>query len=521
MYKVISVVDKEGTALDRLAKQVAPYYQFEYKVIDVHPKRPSPEQLQAFEDNYLDADIIDFQYFRTAQMLLEKYDLSHCKKVLTHNNPYSYKEDKWEWADANVGNNNEITKGLEDQGSPNVSHIPITVDHKFWEYNTEWTANKTVIMVANRIESKKGILPVAQAVANLNMNFILVGSISDPAYFHEVMQTGYIEFHEKISDEELKALYYKSGIHVCNSVDNFESGTMPILESMMCGTPVITRNIGHVPDLNNGDNLILNDHQPDDVEHLENLIFQAVSDTKKLEEMRSNAWNTAKNFNPERRAFLYEKLYRSLKPGTPVSIILPVSDKPEVTRQTLDAISKQTYENIELIVVDDSKEDTTTESIVWQFEDTVEFPVKYFKTKGEGYNLAQARNIGIINASGDIVVFCDQRMTLDQNAVTHFVDNLTPRKWVYGNKGGKKDFVENFSAIYRDDIVRAGMFNERINLYGGMSQEVRVRTRMQGIEHVYIEEAKATPSGKSSNRNRKRADIAEMKNLLFRLGMNQ
>lgn len=522
MYKVISIVDKEGTALDRLAKQVAPYYDFEYKVLDVHPKRPSPEQLAAFEAEYLDADIIDFQYFRTAQMLLERYDLSHCKKVLTHNNPYSYKEDTWEWADANVGNNNEITAGLKAQGSPNIHHIPITIDHKFWLYNTEWKPSNTVLMVANRIESKKGILPVAKAVADLNMHFILVGNISDANYFREVMQTGYIEFHENVSDEELRSLYYKSGVHICNSVDNFESGTMPILESMLCGTPVITRSIGHVPDIYNGDNLVINDHQPDDVDHLSTLIFQTLTDTKKLEEMRGVAWNSAKNFNAERRAYEYQRLYRSLKEAEPVSIILPVCDKPEVLRDNLEAIVEQNYPNLELIVVDDSKEDRNSiQSIVSTFADTVSFPVKYIETTMQGYNLAQARNLGIIEATSDILVFCDQRMILDKDCVKEFVENLAPRKWLYGNKGGKKDFVENVSCIYRIDIVRAGMFNERINKYGGMSQEVRVRTRNQGIEHVYIESAKATPSGKSSNRNRKRQEIIEMKNLLYKIGLDQ
>ena len=112
-------------------------------------------------------------------------------------------------------------------------------------------------------------------------------------------------------------------------------------------------------------------------------------------------------------------------------------------------------------------------------------------------------------------------MIMDRDCVTHLVKNLAMRKWVYGNKGGKKDFVENLSAIYKIDIVRAGMFCERIDSYGGMSQEVRVRTRMQGITHEYVEEAKATPSGKSSNRNQKRADIIKMKNKLFKMGLNQ
>lgn len=106
---------------------------------------------------------------------------------------------------------------------------------------------------------------------------------------------------------------------------------------------------------------------------------------------------------------------------------------------------------------------------------------------------------------------------MESDAVFEFVKNLTERKWLYGNKGGKKDFVENFSCIYRQDIIRAGMFCERIDKYGGQSQEVRTRTRMQGIQHEYIESAKATPSGKSKNRWRKRYEIMSMKNKLFKM----
>jgi hypothetical protein len=95
-----------------------------------------------------------------------------------------------------------------------------------------------------------------------------------------------------------------------------------------------------------------------------------------------------------------------------------------------------------------------------------------------------------------------------------------PGTWLFGNKGaGKSNFVENFSCIYRSDIIFAGLFSERITEYGGASQELRERFRMQGRRTEYVSNAKAVPTGKSSNRNKKRAEIIRMKSRLFKMGM--
>lgn len=519
MLKVISVVDKKGTALDRLATQVIPYHDnIEYVICDIHPKRPDPQQLAVFEKEMGNADIIDFQYFRTAELLLGMYpELQDKKLTLTHNNPYSYKDSKWEWADANIGNNNEITAGLKAQGSPNVHHIPITIDVDFWKFNDNWEANKTVIMVANRIEAKKGILEAATAVGNLGLKFVLVGAISDRNYFNEILQTGTVEFHEQISDEKLRELYHKSALLVCNSIDNFESGTMPILEAMACGTPVLTRKIGHVPDFYNEHNLYINPNPSNEIYLLQKEIENILNDKKKMAEVRQEAWHTVRNYNNERRAYSYQKLWRSLYREKPVSIILPVCENQAATRKNIMAIANSNYKNIELIIIDDGEEMQV--ELISELKFLLNCPVRYIYNYENDYGLARARNKGIIEATGDLIVFLDQRMIVEPYAISELVNNVAERKWVYGNKNGKKDFVENFSCIYRDDIIRAGMFNERINHYGGMSQEVRSRTRMQGIQHVYIESAKAVPEGKSRNKWQRRYEIMQMKNKLFKMGL--
>jgi glycosyltransferase involved in cell wall biosynthesis len=525
MLKVICVVDKEKTALDRLAQGVLKYHDnIDYTVVAVHPKRPDEEQLRAFEDAAMDADIIDWQYFRTAELLRSKYDwLSDKKQILTHNNPYSIHEQDWNGYDMIVANNKEIFDNLSRITSAPLEYVPITVDTDFWTFNPNplEVDKKAVIMVANRIEGKKGVLPVAIAAADAGLKFILVGAVSDREYFYSIMQTGNVEFHEQVSDEELRELYYKSTIHVCNSVDGFESGTMPILEAMLCGVPVLTRKVGHVPDLDNGSNMVVNEADNEDVlaltEHLRTMSY----DVKRLEEMRQAGWNSAKVRSFERRAYMYQKLYRQvLHPElAPVSVIMPVYNNPEIIRKTLNALANQTYKNIEVVIADDSftlqpegiRPPNENQKIVSDFAQYVNFPVRYLNThqsnlSDEGdYGLARGRNEAIIESTGEILIVCDQRMVPDPDAIEQFVGRMKPKYWLYGNKGGKKEFVENFSAVYRQDAINAGMFNERINLYGGQSQEIRSRIRKQGFQIEYVEQAKANPSGKSSNKNRKKA----------------
>jgi hypothetical protein len=108
---------------------------------------------------------------------------------------------------------------------------------------------------------------------------------------------------------------------------------------------------------------------------------------------------------------------------------------------------------------------------------------------------------------------------MEPEAVTEFVARLTPKQWLFGNKGGKKDFVENFGCIYRSEIIQMGMFIERCNLYGSLSQEVRARSRAQGFSHTYVESAKATAAKKSSNKYTKRQEIIQSKDMLYKMGL--
>lgn len=515
MIKVVNVVEKKGTALDRLAKSATPFMNnVDYQIVDVHPKRPDISQLNRFEELAKEADVIDYMYYRTADMLRSKYDwLKNKPSILTHHNPYAIKERDWNDYDIVVACNKEIYKNLSEITTSRIEHIPITVDTDFWQFNTEWTPNNRVIMVANRIESKKGILPVAKACKKIGAKFLLVGNISDSEYFHEVISVGGVEYAQNVTDSELRDLYYKSSVHVCNSIDNFESGTMPVLEAMLCGVPVLSRLIGHVPELNNGENMVIQESETEDVDAIANYLKEMIDNPEKLKDIRDKAWQTAKTRSNERRAYMYNKLYRSvLFPNqVPVTVITPVSGKPEITEQNIEAVANQTYKNIEHIIINDGEEDQPKAKTPFS---------RHLNSFNNDYGLARARNIGAIEATGEILIFCDQRIIMQPDAVENLVNNIKPSTWLYGIKNDiKKEFVENFSAIYRSEFIKRGMFNERINMYGGMSQEIRNRLRAVGGRTERVDSAKATQVGKSSNRNRRRQEIIRAKTMLWKMGL--
>jgi len=520
MMRITCVVDKKGTAIDRLAEGVARFHDnIQFDICDVHPKRPSADQLQRFEASANQADIVDFQYFRTAEMLLDRYDwLKDKKKILTHMNPYSIREQNWNHYDYVIANNQSMWEELTTITQAKLKKIQLTVDTDFWQFNPNWKPNKQVIMVAKRIEGKKGILPVAIACGELGFKLIVVGSVSDQNYAESVWQTGAVEFHENISDGDLMELYQTSSLLVCNSIDDFESGPLPVLEAMLCGTPVLSRPVGHVPELNNGLNMEIYDGDPENVLELKRIIGSLLDDESKLRGYREKAWDSAKVRSNERRAYEYQRLYREvMSDEKTVSVIVPCY-QPEGLKECLDAIENQSYTNLEIIVSNDNPE-SHNESLVKGFAARSKYPVRYINRPQEGWGLARARNLGIIEATGDVLVFCDQRQIMYLDAIEQFVANIKPRYWLYGNKGFKKDFVENFSCVYRQECIDAGMFCERMEWYGGMSQEVRSRIRSQGMQTEYIESAKATPKGKSSNRWRRKNEITRSKNRLYKMGL--
>lgn len=88
-----------------------------------------------------------------------------------------------------------------------------------------------------------------------------------------------------------------------------------------------------------------------------------------------------------------------------VSVIIPTYGKPDKLIRAVDSVKKQSYTNIEIIVVDDNDPDSAyrieTENIIQTFPDIIY--IKHNTNK----NGAAARNTGIREAKGEYICFLD------------------------------------------------------------------------------------------------------------------
>lgn len=85
-----------------------------------------------------------------------------------------------------------------------------------------------------------------------------------------------------------------------------------------------------------------------------------------------------------------------------VTIIIPTFNRCRVLKRAILSATGQTYENIEILVINDGSSDATPE-IVNSIDDR---RIKYFSNK-ESRGPAAARNTGIKNASGDFITFLE------------------------------------------------------------------------------------------------------------------
>ena len=90
-------------------------------------------------------------------------------------------------------------------------------------------------------------------------------------------------------------------------------------------------------------------------------------------------------------------------PGVPglVSVIVPCHNRADIVGETIESVLAQTYENFEIVIVDDGSEDNTAE-VVGAYADP---RILYFYQPNAG--LSAARNSGLNVTAGEFIAFLD------------------------------------------------------------------------------------------------------------------
>ena len=90
-----------------------------------------------------------------------------------------------------------------------------------------------------------------------------------------------------------------------------------------------------------------------------------------------------------------------------VSIVVPVYNVEQYLNECMDSLLGQTYENIEVFVVDDSPNDFSLRKAVKEMVESYGSDTVKYIAHGECRGACAARNTGLMEAKGAYIAFLD------------------------------------------------------------------------------------------------------------------
>ena len=178
------------------------------------------------------------------------------------------------------------------------------------------------------------------------------------------------------------------------------------------------------------------------------------------------------------------------KEETPrVTLVIPARNEEKYISKCLDSVLKQEFQNFETIVVDNGSTDQTAKIVRGYAKDGI----KYVYEAEPG--LPKARQVGLENAKGDILVNVDADCTIPPNYIgtiaKYFIDNpsvvgLSNPFYFHDGSIGLRGFVKLFFGVFnilsrlkifrflfggsfavrKSVLNRAGGFNTSIKFWG-------------------------------------------------------
>jgi len=119
-----------------------------------------------------------------------------------------------------------------------------------------------------------------------------------------------------------------------------------------------------------------------------------------------------------------------------VSVVVPTKNSLKTIEACLESIKNQTYQNIEIIVVDNNSTDNTKE-IAKRFTE---------KVFNKGPERSAQRNYGVDNSQGEFVLIIDSDMVLSEKIIESCIDIIKNNNKIVGLIIPEESFGEGFWA---------------------------------------------------------------------------
>ena len=143
-----------------------------------------------------------------------------------------------------------------------------------------------------------------------------------------------------------------------------------------------------------------------------------------------------------------------------VSVVITTKNRLSLLKRAVESVYGQTYNNLELIVVDDASEDGTL-----QWAEKQNFKYIYIE-KEDSHGGNYARNLGIKNTTGEYVAFLDDDDYWESDKLKKQVDLLIEKKCGMVYCGRRVEYIDshgtNLDTVWLPNINNQGDVHRRI-----------------------------------------------------------
>ncbi|MEG8945549.1 glycosyltransferase [Rosettibacter firmus] len=280
-------------------------------------------------------------------------------------------------------------------------YIPNSINHNIFKPNSIASKPnniKSILFIGNPLHSLKGFDFLAAAITtiqnsnhrieNLELRIVVGNTIPDSTKFKEGLEKDLkckVVIKIKLNESEIANLIKTSSVLVCTSW--YEGFSLPVLEAMACGTPVITTNNMGVESyaIHNYNSFIV---KYNDYQSMLSYLLDVLNNRIKLEPVLRNGYRTSLQFNEFNFAkslinayenllgYSFDKVKKEiiLSEAQKVSeveknnnvlfkdlltVIMPVYNNVDYTKQSVESLLKTTPQLKQLIIIDNNSTDST------------------------------------------------------------------------------------------------------------------------------------------------------------------
>jgi glycosyltransferase involved in cell wall biosynthesis len=196
--------------------------------------------------------------------------------------------------------------------NPKIMHVisdPVPSGFVAWPH--EFCAQKPVILQVGTAPHNKNICRVAEALQGIPCRFDIIGRLTERQ--REVLEFNLIQYTEQwdISDQQVIEKYRECDMVVFASI--YEGFGMPIVEANATGRPVVTSNIGPMPEVAGSAACLVD---PFDCASIREGIVRVIGDADYRSRLIAHGYENVKRFQAEVIAAQYAALYREVVWGS-------------------------------------------------------------------------------------------------------------------------------------------------------------------------------------------------------------